>query len=57
MQVTVCRQTSFSVNDLPTALLEHILERLTFPNPVYQEAAKTRLFHQEDHHRLSRAMN
>ena len=40
MQITVSRQTSFSINDLPRAVLEHVMDRLTFPNPVYQEAEK-----------------
>ena len=40
MLITVSRQTSLSVNDLPRAVLEHVMDRLTFPNPVYQEAEK-----------------
>lgn len=40
MQITISKQTSFSVNDMPKAVLEHVMDRLTFPNPVYEEAAK-----------------
>jgi superfamily II DNA or RNA helicase len=40
MQIVVDSQTSFYASDLPSAVLERVMGRLTFPNPAYQEAEK-----------------